>query len=117
MNTFDKDEARKIFLNRYPSYKRVIKIDGRTIRQYKILTNKLSIAVRKWKIKYPLKSVANKKVFSALRNKTLFKQPCIKCGNILSEAHHEDYTKPLEVTWLCKKHHVEADIQRRLALE
>ena len=24
-----------------------------------------------------------------------------------SEAHHEDYTKPLEVVFLCKKHHAE----------
>ena len=28
------------------------------------------------------------------------------CGKI-GEAHHEDYTKPLEIIWLCSLHHAE----------
>lgn len=36
----------------------------------------------------------------------LTKQLCIVCGtNEMIEAHHEDYTKPLEVIWLCRNHH------------
>ena len=27
------------------------------------------------------------------------------CGNPVSEAHHRDYEKPLEVVWLCPEHH------------
>lgn len=34
------------------------------------------------------------------------KKPCIICGNEKSEGHHKDYTKPLEVIWLCRAHHM-----------
>lgn len=37
----------------------------------------------------------------------LTKQSCQICGAEKAEAHHCDYNKPLEVMWLCKKHHVE----------
>ena len=32
--------------------------------------------------------------------------PCEVCGK-KAEAHHPDYTKPLEIRWLCSKHHKE----------
>lgn len=33
---------------------------------------------------------------------------CSVCGScFLTEAHHEDYSKPFEITWLCKRHHME----------
>lgn len=35
----------------------------------------------------------------------IIKGPCIVCGDVNTEAHHQDYSKPLDVTWLCKEHH------------
>ena len=60
-----------------------------------------------------LKAQSRKKVFVYLRNKKISKNPCF-CGETIVEAHHEDYLKPLNIQWLCKKHHKEADKKLRL---
>ena len=70
--------------------------------------------VKAWRFKNPERVKAQRLVFSAIRNKTLIKKCCEKCGSEKSESHHEDYSKPLEVIWLCKKHHGEADRVRRI---
>lgn len=35
------------------------------------------------------------------------KQKCYCCGSKDAEAHHEDYSKPLEVIWLCRPCHLD----------
>jgi hypothetical protein len=42
-----------------------------------------------------------------LRRGTIKRGPCEVCGSEDSEAHHDDYSKPLDVRWLCRKHHRE----------
>ncbi len=39
-----------------------------------------------------------------IRDKKIQRPGCQECGN-KAEAHHKDYTKPLEVIWLCFEHH------------
>lgn len=34
-------------------------------------------------------------------------QPCEVCGAEPTEKHHDDYSKPLEVRWFCRRHHLE----------
>jgi len=77
-------------------------------------TKSITEVVRQWRQKYPERIKAQRLIFSALRNKSLERKPCEICGCEKSEAHHEDYSKPLDINWLCKKHHVEADKARRL---
>ena len=59
-----------------------------------------------------LKRKAHQAVGYAIASKKMIRQPCEKCGtNENVVAHHEDYTKPLDVVWLCKKHHRERHLE------
>jgi len=59
---------------------------------------------RKWVRDNPEKIKARNAVNHAIEYGKLVREPCF-CGNKKSEAHHEDYSKPLDVVWLCRKHH------------
>jgi hypothetical protein len=61
----------------------------------------------RYKAKHNYKLVAKSAVQHAMEKGILFRNPCEVCGNKKSEAHHDDYSKPLDVRWLCKKHHME----------
>ena len=63
-------------------------------------------ANRKWRRQNPQKANAHVKVKKAIDKGKIIRQPCCICGKY-AEAHHEDYSKPLEVVWLCKRHHLE----------
>lgn len=39
--------------------------------------------------------------------------PCEVCGAAEVEAHHDDYSKPLQVRWLCRQHHIEVERLKR----
>ncbi len=61
--------------------------------------------------RHPERHRARVAVKNAVHRGRLVKGPCtvgVDClGRI--EGHHVDYTKPLEVQWLCKRHHIAAD--------
>ena len=63
---------------------------------------------RKRRKKNPEKYKANTAVCNAIRDGKLERKPCEVCGDPESQAHHEDYSKPFEVRWLCFVHHRQA---------
>src|SRR5215207_7580125 len=62
---------------------------------------------RKWSGNNRVAARTHQKVYYAITVGKLEKKPCQVCGNPKVDAHHEDYSKPLEVIWLCRKHHRE----------
>lgn len=45
-------------------------------------------------------------LYNAVKAGKIIKQPCQICGDTYRiHGHHKDYSKPLEVEWLCAKHH------------
>lgn len=46
----------------------------------------------------------------AVKSGKLIRQPCEVCGELKAEAHHDDYRKPLDVRWLCQRHHRAVDL-------
>jgi hypothetical protein len=37
------------------------------------------------------------------------------CGRTRSHAHHDDYSKPLDVIWLCSTHHRSRHIEMEIS--
>ena len=60
-----------------------------------------------WILKFPERKKAHMKVYHAIKNGVLIKEPCFICGE-KAQAHHPDYSRPLDVVWLCAPHHHQA---------
>lgn len=52
---------------------------------------------------------------NAIQSGKLNPLPCVVCGKEKSQGHHEDYSKPLDVVWLCTRHHQDRHIHLRNA--
>lgn len=67
--------------------------------------DKADAAKKRYIERNPKKRKVHVIVGNALRDGILVKKPCEVCGDEYVEAHHCDYDKPLEVVFLCPKHH------------
>lgn len=65
-------------------------------------------SVRKHIESNPEKYKARQLIGNAVRDGRIEKLPCLICGSISVEAHHPDYSRPLDVVWLCMIHHKQA---------
>lgn len=61
---------------------------------------------KRWTEKHPEERAAQLILRSAIRSGKMKKQPCEVCGSVKHvHGHHDDYTKPLDVRWLCSACH------------
>lgn len=64
--------------------------------------------------KHPERTAAARITYNAVKRGEIKRQPCWVCGD-KAEAHHPDYSRPLDVVWLCLVHHRQAHgIARRI---
>lgn len=70
-------------------------------------------SMRAWRKTHPLsgiallKSRARSYANTYQRRGKIVRQPCEVCGAALAEKHHDDYSKPLQLRWFCRRHHLE----------
>lgn len=68
--------------------------------------------MREWRKTHPMSAEQRFKdnarsLAAAYKKRGVLKpEPCEVCGSLDVEMHHEDYSKPLEVHWLCREHHL-----------
>ena len=107
-------------------YNKIKEAHSKVVRKYRLLhPEKLKTAHQKWRAanpnkvkkymyegntKYrnnnPIKIKARKLLQYAVKIGKIKKLHCCICHSIKAQAHHTDYNKPLEVMWLCEKHHI-----------
>lgn len=56
---------------------------------------------------YPQKVQAGNLLQYAIRSGKIIRGACVVCGEPNAHGHHEDYSKPLDVIWMCPAHHTE----------
>lgn len=106
------------FLNQCKTCKKAYQTDYRAsnieaVRSYdvdraktptrKAAARRITVRMRE---RHPDKYAAQTAVSNAIRDGRLVRQPCEVCGATRHiHGHHDDYSKPLDVRWLCPVHH------------
>lgn len=74
-----------------------------------------SVYVRRFRVANPEKVAAQHAVAAAIRSGLLVRPDrCSECDRACRpDAHHEDYSRPLDVVWTCRRCHARLDRARR----
>lgn len=62
-------------------------------------------ALQKWRESDQRITQCHNAVARAIQSGALQRQPCAVCGSDDAVAHHESYSKPLDVVFYCQAHH------------
>jgi hypothetical protein len=90
--------------HRANNLERIREYDRQRGKLAKRIANNTEIT-RAWRAEDSRRQKAHSAVSKAVRHGTLIKEPCCRCGNEKSVAHHDDYDKPLDIMWLCQPCH------------
>ena len=61
---------------------------------------------KRYRLRFPEKVKAHQILFYAVKKGKIKKSPCVDCGATYRiQGHHPDYSKPLEIIWVCSIHH------------
>lgn len=65
--------------------------------------------LNEWQMRYYRnnreKKLAHSRANHAVKIGVLEKQPCSQCNAPTADKHHHDYSRPLDIVWLCRKCH------------
>ena len=112
----NKKDVRKNYrenINHYKSYEQVRNqkrkkyISDKNKKYQKENPEKMLLYKKKWLENNKSKRAAHYLLSNAKRDGRINVGLCQICKSREVEAHHYDYTKPLNVIWLCKEHHEE----------
>ena len=75
-------------------------------------------SIKRWAGSHPDRRSASTATGNAIRDGRMIPWPVCsipECSNEKPQGHHPDYSRPLDVVWLCTKHHAEAHKMMRHA--
>lgn len=96
----------RVYRNR-PEIRKKLRTYFVRYRQRPEVAAKIKTRSRNYKQDNQPKIKAHATINNAIQAGRLVRQPCEICNKPNAEAHHDDYTQPLRVRWLCHKHHVQ----------
>lgn len=100
-----KDCRRKFFRKNYQKTKEKYNLHRKKyLKTHPEMKSKMK---RKWRNENPEKERAYNILLYAIKTSKIIRKSCSICGDKNSHGHHEDYSKPLDVIWLCLIHHRE----------
>jgi len=104
------NRAKNVFYYRQYDCKRAMNPERVLLRQKYAQSEHCKIyranRLREYRKLYPEKNRAHNLVRQAVISGKIIKKPCEICGTLNNvQGHHEDYSKPLDVIWLCPIHH------------